>query len=172
MDSENHTGLAWSWSDHGAGGTFLPSASVQNPSYVAPSNAAGSPITLTVTGICEWYWPWVTASHDTTLVLDSPHSLTVHAQASTTQVASGASLALTATYADTLGHTGQAWTWSDNGAGGAFTPSANVQNPTYTAPINHSGQPLSVTLTVTGICEWFWPWITAQDQVVIAVRSG
>ncbi len=143
---------------------------MQNPSYVAPANA--ETVTLSVTGICEWYWPWVTATSDTTLVIESTHSLTVEAQSSTTQVNSGASLPLTATYFDSLGHTGEAWNWSDNGAGGTFTPSPDVQNPTYLAPVNHTGRPLSVTLTVTGTCEWFWPWVTAQDQVAITVRPG
>lgn len=44
------------------------------------------------------------------------------------------------------------YNWSDGGAGGTFAPSADSQNPVYTAPVNDSGQDLSVTLTCTAAC--------------------
>ncbi len=49
--SLNESDFVWSWTDGGAGGTFAPSASVQNPTYLAPSAGSGGflPITLTAT---------------------------------------------------------------------------------------------------------------------------
>jgi hypothetical protein len=53
-DSEGHAITSWQWSDSGAGGTFAPSATVQNPSYVAPPNASGADliVRLSVTASC------------------------------------------------------------------------------------------------------------------------
>jgi len=41
--------------------------------------------------------------------------------------------------------------WNDHGAGGTFSPSPNVINPSYTAPVTQScsGEDLTLTLTVT-----------------------
>ncbi len=50
---------------------------------------------------------------------------------------------------DSLGHTGLAYQWTDNGAGGTFSPSATAQNPTYTAAVNKTGSARTVTLTAT-----------------------
>ena len=54
-DSRNHGVATWSWSDGGAGGSFAPSAGVQNPSYTAPENLGDSDllVTLTVTATCD-----------------------------------------------------------------------------------------------------------------------
>jgi len=44
-DSFGHTPI-YAWSDVGAGGAFLPSASVANPTYTAPANLTGSNMTI------------------------------------------------------------------------------------------------------------------------------
>ncbi|MCL5103639.1 MAG: Ig-like domain-containing protein [Armatimonadetes bacterium] len=56
-----------------------------------------------------------------------------------------------ATAVDSLGH-GVSYQWSDGGAGGTFTPSANVQEPAYTAAANNTSQDIQVTLTCTATC--------------------
>ena len=54
FDTEGHAITSWSWSDGGAGGSFSPSATVQNPLYTAPQNDTGSDmyLWLTVTAAC------------------------------------------------------------------------------------------------------------------------
>lgn len=44
-DSLGHT-MTYTWSDGGRGGSFSPSAAVQNPIYTAPSNVTGTTITV------------------------------------------------------------------------------------------------------------------------------
>ena len=174
-DSLGHTGEAWSWSDNGAGGTFLPSAGVQNPTYQAAANTSGADrtVTLTVTSTCMWFPQWVADSADVTITVNpeapATHTLTVTASASPTTVASGGTTTLTATATDSLGHTGEAWAWSDNSAGGTFLPSASVQNPTYQAAANTSGADRTVTLTVTSTCEWLPQWVLGSAEVTLTV---
>ncbi len=176
IDSQNHGGLVWSWTDHGAGGTFLPSASDRNPTYVAPLNTSPNPrvITLTVTGTCEWYWPWISASADVLVTVEGTggaHTLSVTSAVTPTTTPSGGRASLSASYVDSENHTGLAWSWSDHGAGGTFLPSDSVPNPTYVAPLNTSPNPRQITLTVTGICEWYWPWVTASADVLLTVEG-
>lgn len=47
--------VTYMWSDGGAGGTFIPNASCQNPVYTAPVNSSGADIavTLTCTATCS-----------------------------------------------------------------------------------------------------------------------
>ncbi len=73
------------------------------------------------------------------------------ASAAPTTVVSGGTTALSMTGVDSLGHTGLAYQWSDNGAGGTFSPSATAQNPTYTAPVNGTGAATNVTLTASAV---------------------
>jgi hypothetical protein len=69
-DSQGHGIASWSWSDGGAGGTFAPSATTQNPSYTAPENTSGAnrAITLTVTAVCDGS-PAETGTAQTTLTV-------------------------------------------------------------------------------------------------------
>ena len=55
LDTFEHEAASWLWDDGGAGGTFLPSADVQNPTYQAPSDDPGShtQVALTVTAECD-----------------------------------------------------------------------------------------------------------------------
>jgi len=98
------------------------------------------------------------------LAADS-HSLAVVASATPATVTAGGSVALTATASDNQGHSLLTWSWSDGGAGGSFSPSASVQNPTYLAPDSTGGADLLVTLTVAATC----PVATSRDSAVVTV---
>jgi hypothetical protein len=54
-DSRGHGAASWAWDDSGAGGSFAPSAGVQNIGYTAPVNDGDTilPITLTVMATCD-----------------------------------------------------------------------------------------------------------------------
>jgi len=169
-DSEGHSVTSWSWSDNGAGGGFSSTAA-QSPSYTAPANTSTSNLTvlLTVTATCGGATP-TTGSASTTLTVQgttTSHTVTVTAAATSTTLSSGGSTTLSATGVCSLGHTGLAWAWSDGGAGGAFSPSATVQNPTYTAPANPSGSPRAITLTLTATCKWTPDWISGSGSVEV-----
>ncbi len=105
------------------------------------------------------------------ITIASSHSVTVTAGADPTTVASGGSVSLTATASDTLGHGIATWTWDDGGAGGSFSPSAAVQNPTYTAPTNATGSDMVVNITVTAACDGV-PSVSDNDTVTITVQSA
>jgi len=82
------------------------------------------------------------------------HSLSVTAaDPNPSAVASRGIAALSATYSDNQGHGIASWEWSDGGAGGLFAPSPYIPDPSYTAPANDGYQDLTVTLTVTAICD-------------------
>jgi hypothetical protein len=83
----------------------------------------------------------------------TPHTVTVTATASPTEVGSGGVATLGAEAVDSLGDPIITWHWSDGGAGGSFGPSADVQAPTYTAPINSGAENTAVHLTVTAACD-------------------
>ena len=152
-DSRTGHTVTWSWTDGGAGGGFSPSSTAQNPTYTAPANAGDSAlsVTLSVTGTCSGG----ESDTKTTSLTVQPvaHTFSVSVSpASPATVASGGSTGLSASAADSHpGHT-VTWSWSDGGAGGAFSPSASVQNPSYTAPTNLGASPLTVTFTVSATC--------------------
>ncbi len=118
-----HTIATWSWSDGGAGGSFSPSASVQNPSYTAAANTTDSNriVTLTVTATCNGPVPATNSGSTTLTVQPVAHTLVVTANPpNPATVASGGSASLSASYSDSrTGHTIATWSWSDGGAGGA-----------------------------------------------------
>jgi hypothetical protein len=155
-DSDGHDAASWTWNDGGAGGAFTPSASVQSPSYTAPTNETGSNIivTLTVTATCDGAVA-LTDSDSTSLTVETfVHTLSVTAGTpSPDTVASGGVTSLSAGYSDSAGHGVASWSWDDGGAAGSFSPSASVQNPSYTAPPNTTDDNLIVTLTVSAICD-------------------
>jgi hypothetical protein len=143
--------VSWAWEDGGAGGTFLPGATSQSPVYVAPPNATGSDRLLTLTVTASTAAVSGTQTVTLTETSDTPtvEVVTVSASASASSVPSAGSVTLTAGAADNLGAAITGWAWDDGGAGGRFTASASLQNPTYAAPVNVSGADLVVTLTVT-----------------------
>jgi hypothetical protein len=174
IDSLGHGIASWAWSDGGAGGSFSPSSTVQDPSYTAAPNTTGSSrqVTLTATATCDGS-PTVIDSESAVLTVQSEgHGVTVSVSASATTVESGGAVSLTASGVDNQSHTGFAWSWSDNGAGGTFMPSATVSNPTWLAPGNSSGEPVTRRLTGTVICKWFWPWTSASADVNITESSN
>jgi len=108
------------------------------------------------------------------LSVDCRHALSVSASAVPGAIASGAPTQLNAQATDSWGDAIASWSWSDNGAGGAFSPSANVKNPTWKAPGSRTGT-VQRTLTVTATCsgapsrtasrsvtvtEGYQPWVT------------
>jgi hypothetical protein len=153
-DSSGHGIASWSWSDGGAAGSFSPSATAQNPTYVAAANTTGGDrtVTLTVTATCNGPTPAAGSGSATLTVQSSAHTLSVTAAASPTTVASAGSTAVSASATDSLGHGVATWSWSDGGAGGSFAPSASAQNSSYIAPGNSSDSAAQVTLTVTATC--------------------
>ncbi len=172
-DSRGHGIASWQWDDGGAGGTFSPSAEVQNPTYTAPVNDGDDDmlVTLTVTATCDGPTPETSSDSVALTVQPAPHTLSVSAAADPEAVNSGGATSLSATYADSRGHGIASWSWDDGGAGGIFSPSADVQNPTYTAPANPSPDDMIVTLTVTATCDGSDPE-TASDSVALTVRTG
>ncbi len=80
------------------------------------------------------------------------HVIVVTGSADRLEIGSNSTVSLTATATDSEGHEITSWQWSDGGAGGVFTPSADVQSPTYQAPINMAELDLIVHLTVTASC--------------------
>ena len=102
------------------------------------------------------------------VVITNVHSLIAIATASAQVRASGSDVSLAGSYVDNAAHGIASWAWNDGGAGGAFTPSASVRNPTYTMPANTSGATRTVTLTVTAICDGPVPLQdTANVQVLV-----
>jgi len=170
-DSRTHTIATWSWDDGGAGGTFSPSADVQNPTYTAPANPSEDEINivLTVTATCSGSEPLTASATENLTVQPVAHTLTVTASVDPPALESGGSATLTASYDDSRGHTIDSWSWDDGGAGGSFSPSADVQNPTYHAPENSGDEDVTVTLTVTATCAGATP-ITASDAASLTVR--
>ncbi len=103
---------------------------------------------------------------DTLFILG--HAFTVTGTAEAALIPSGGSVALAASAADEEGHGVATWAWDDGGAGGAFSPSAADQNPTYTTPVNTSGSDLSVLLTVTATCDGS-PGMIMSDSISLTV---
>lgn len=87
------------------------------------------------------------------LAILGSHELSVSADCAPSTVPSAGTTSCTATFSDSQGHGIASWSWSDGGTGGAFSPSAAVQNPTYTAPANTTGADILVHLTVTATCD-------------------
>lgn len=173
-DSYGHDISSWLWSDGGAGGNFSPSAGVQNPSYTAAANTSNKTksVALSLTATCNDASPASGGASTAVTVQPAAHIVTVSATATPTVIASGGSVRLSATATDSLNHTGQAYSWSDNGAGGTFSPSATAKSPTYTAPPNTSGSDRTITLTVTATCKWWAPWVSASSSVTVTEASA
>ncbi len=154
VDSYGVPVASWSWSDGNSGGKFSPSAKVQNPTYTAPSNKTGGDkqVTLTVTATSSGPSP-ISARGTTTLVVNTfPHVVTVTGYLWPTTVASAGTTQCSATFRDSCNHDAGSWLWTDSGAGGIFLDPPTTRQPRYRAPVNATKQNLTVTLTVTAIC--------------------
>ena len=172
-DSLGHAIASWSWSDGGAGGAFSPSPSVQNPTYLAPENLGDADlvVALTVAATCDGD-PAVSASDSVALTVQpAEHSLVVTASADPDTVASQGITALLASAVDSRGDAIAAWSWSDGGAGGAFSSSASVQDPTYQAPANSTDADRVITLTVTAACDGAAP-VGGSASAALTVRPA
>lgn len=131
------------------------STTIAAPSWTAPLNETAAVQTCTVTvtvddgsgGLSQ------TASY-TQSVANASHSLTITTSptGSPNPVNPTTDAALTVTANDTLGHT-LAYAWvaaCPGGLGtGTFTPSAAVQSPVWTAPVNSTGSIQNCSMTVT-----------------------
>jgi len=164
---------SWSWDDGGAGGSFSPSASEQNPSYNAPANTTDSDIivTLTANATCDGPSPLGDSDSTPLTVLPVAHTFEVSAFADPETVPSAGTTSLTASYTDSRTHSATGWSWDDAGAGGTFVPSADMRNPGYTAPVNATGSDVLVTLTVSASCDGTDP-LFDDDSVVLTVSPA
>jgi hypothetical protein len=135
-------------------GAFSPSAAAQNPSWAAPVNFTGAQQTCSITVTASDGLGQSTSSAITQLVNPAPHTVTftVNPTPGTGTLASGGTTTLTAQAADSYGHA-VSYAWSATCAGltgpGAFTPSAAMQSPNWTAPANLTGVEQSCALSVT-----------------------
>jgi uncharacterized repeat protein (TIGR02543 family) len=172
VDDQMHGIALWAWDDSAAGGAFTPSATEQNPTYTAPANTTDDSIlvTLNVTATCNG--PDARTDGDSTGLTVEPvvHTFEVYASANPDTVASGGSTSLTGNSSDSrTGHTVVSWAWDDAAAGGSFSPSPDVQNPTYTAPANLTGADLPITLTLNATCDGPDPLVD-DDSTIITVQ--
>jgi hypothetical protein len=168
-DSRGHGFGSIQWSDGGAGGTFA-NANVLDTTYTVsalPEGQTQRVITLTARVTCNGS-PSIAANGTCTVTQNSVHDLTVTASCNPTTVsASGGTVQATATAQDTFGHGIATWAWDDGGAGGTFSPSAGISNPTYTAtalPVGVTSR--VITLTATATCDGS-PALTASGHCTI-----
>ncbi len=150
---------SYSWTDNGGGGSFS-NPNILHPTYTAPNSSSLITLTLTAT------------DNQGGVSSDSLHLRvdafpTVDAGADKT-VDEGHSIALSDATADDSDGWIVSYQWSDGGAGGSFSPSAQVRNPTYTAPLtdNCSGTDITLTLTVTD--DW---GAQSHDSLNLHVRN-
>jgi hypothetical protein len=154
-DSARDETASWRWDDNGANGGFLPSATVRNPQYQAPRNSSGRDmrVVLTVMASCSDPAPMTGLDSTEVIVQPAPHALTVSASAEPRVVMWKGRTQLYATADDTFGHGIAEWAWSDNGAGGSFSPSASVQNPSYRVSANATAATTTIILSVRATCD-------------------
>ncbi len=104
--------------------------------------------------------------------VQSPNAIVIVglAAANPAAVAAGGRTACSAAASDSHGDP-VVYLWSDSGAGGSFSPSPAVQNPTYTAPANATGKDISVSLTCT-VASSIDPTVTAGTAATLTVHSS
>ena len=158
--SDGGDGIAsYSWSDNGGGGSFSD-PNILHPIYTAPNKSSLITLTLTVTDTQG-------GVNSDSLHLRVDAFPTVDAGADK-EVDEGGEIALNdASAADSDGWI-VSYRWSDGGAGGSFSPSNQVKNPTYTAPLvsDCAGDDIVLTLTVTDNCG-----TEASDSLNLRVRN-
>ena len=132
----------YSWSDNGGGGSFDDHTALHT-TYTAPGLGGVVTLTLTVTDHQGGQ-----ASDSLRVRVNTFPTVDAGADRS---VDEGAPVTLS----DAVASDSDGWItsilWDDRGAGGTFSPSPNVMNPSYTAPVTQScnGEDLTLTLTVT-----------------------
>jgi hypothetical protein len=169
-DTRNHDVSSWRWDDGGAGGSFLPSPEVHEPTYTAPQNRSDVdlPVTLTATATCDGPESMEGSGLAVLMIRPVDHALTVAMECDPALLASGGTTECTAVLIDTRDHDAASWSWSDDGAGGVFSPSSSVRTPTYTAPHNTTESDIAVHLTVSAICGGPEP-LQAQASAALTV---
>jgi RHS repeat-associated protein len=73
-DELSHDMSSWRWTDHGAGGSFAPSESVQNPTYQAPTNTSAGDLVIrleAIAGCAGAPTAWGTGSVEVTVFPES-----------------------------------------------------------------------------------------------------
>ncbi|MCE5323468.1 lectin like domain-containing protein [bacterium] len=152
VDSQGHD-VVYAWSDGGAGGSFADQ-SASSTTYTAPINTSGSDVVVTITcsAACKDDSS-ITNSASAQLIVTGGHAVTFsHVPTLTpSTVGPGESVACSATAVDSRGDLLK-YRWTDSGAGGTFSPSASVQNPTYTAPANATDGDKHISITCTATC--------------------
>jgi hypothetical protein len=163
--------VSWRWDDGGANGQFLPGPTLRNPRYKAPKNISGSPVTVTLTVTGECSEPTPLADQDTTslVIQPTPHEVIVRASTEYTVLSWKSRVRLNATAEDSYGHGIASWFWNDGGAGGSFSPSERVPNPTYRSSANDTPGNSVITLSVTATCDGLEP-ATGTGFVLISVE--
>ncbi|MGE3843522.1 MAG: hypothetical protein AB7I50_18275, partial [Vicinamibacterales bacterium] len=156
VDSLGHT-VSYQWSAScpalGATGTFS-NASAQAPTWTAPTNVTGAAQSCTVSVVAsDGLGQSANASYSHS-VSPSAHQVTftTAASGSPNPVGSAGVVALSAAAVDSQGHS-LSYQWSATCGGGlgsgAFSPSANVATPSWTAPANAGASEVTCALQVT-----------------------
>ncbi len=156
-DSQGHA-LTYQWSATcptlGGNGTFSPSAATQNPSWTAPANQTGSTQACTLQVMANDNQGQTATASYTQNVSSVAHTVTITAGPTGTPnpVASGGSVTLSVTAADSLNHP-LTYQWqsscSGTGGNGTFTPNATAPSPTFVAPANAAAAEVICTVQVT-----------------------
>ncbi len=150
---------SYSWSDNGGGGSFSD-PTILHPTYTAPNVSSLITLTLTVTDNQGG-----TKSDSLHLRVDAFPTVDAGADR---EVDEGGSIELSDATADDSDGWIVSYQWSDGGAGGSFSPSAQVRNPTYTAPLVADCAGADVTLTLTVTDDW---GAQASDSLNLHVRN-
>jgi uncharacterized repeat protein (TIGR02543 family) len=138
---------------------FTPAQSLAPNTIYTCTMAAGAAALDGSTLAAPYVWHYAT----TTII----ETVTVTAAAEPAEVRSLGQVTLEASATDNLGHDIGAWSWSDNGAGGMFSD-PNAQNPTWTAPVNVSGAPITYHLTVIARCALHYDAAgTDTDEIIV-----
>ncbi|MGE3844315.1 MAG: pre-peptidase C-terminal domain-containing protein [Vicinamibacterales bacterium] len=157
VDSVGHP-LTYYWS---ASCPALPTAgsfsdrTIPNPTWTAPSNMTGAPKNCLIKVEIADYAGVMIQPSFVQAVNEVPDvvTFTTAPTGAPNPAASAGMVALTAAATDSYGHAvSYAWTASCPGLpnNGTFSPSANVQAPTWAAPPNATGEPKTCTIQVVG----------------------
>jgi len=159
LDGQTGEGVTGAtWSDGGAGGSFTPDARTLGATYAPPPAFSGEIILTLTTDTPQGPCPAVSDA----LTLSVLPPATVDA---------GADLRLCQNQSLTLngqiGGAATAATWSDNGAGGVFTPDPGQLNASYQAPAGFTGD-IILTLTTD---DPQGPCLPAVDALTLTLLS-
>lgn len=151
-DTWGHGFGTW-WSDAGVGGAFTPTQPAQAAYTLRNTGGRDIQVVLIATADCGGWVPQYSTASTIITVHPDPHSFWIAADPPQPAMLSGpGTVQLNATFTDSLGHGLASCEWSDGGAGGVFSPSPNVMNPTYTVTAAPVQQAELIGLSVTATC--------------------